>query len=247
MKLTSILLPLLAVSTSYCYSLEHRLSIRAENPSDDAVLNIYSEECRNAIKENKDYYSCAFLHFSLENREEGCKTYFSDTCQTILKDLITPVPACKNDPVFMERVSKQINIDNSNSAMKFYCTNDGDGKICPGAEILIKGQSVTNKNIEQNCASKKCLNGMIDYLKFKIDNADRLCEAKIVNGDCLEYKTVMDHMIALVDNKECSAKAKDDTKTDADGNTANNNASSGANSIKVNVTLLALAFLYIFI
>ncbi|OUM66526.1 hypothetical protein PIROE2DRAFT_59336 [Piromyces sp. E2] len=258
MKLTSILLPLLAVSTSYGHSLEHRLSIRAEDSSVDALLNTFSEECRNAIKENNEYYSCAFLNFTLENREEGCKIFLSEWCQNIIKDLTltATVPVCLNDPVFMEKVGnrQQIHIDNLNSAMKFYCISDGDGKVCPGAEVLLKGQSVTNKNIDQNCASKKCLDGMMDYLKFKRDNTERLCEAKIINGDCQEYQVVMEHMMAIIDNKECSAKAKDDTKTDTTtsssgntgGNTANNNASSGANSIKVNITLLAIALTYIF-
>ncbi|ORX78675.1 hypothetical protein BCR32DRAFT_328434 [Anaeromyces robustus] len=239
MKLSTLLLSLLATSTVYSHSLEHRFVIRAEK-SDD-LLNMYTEECRNAIKENKDYYSCMIYDFNLENRKEVCDLYFSEKCQNFLKDMVSPVPACKNDPLFMQNANKPIYIDNSHSAMKFYCINDGEGNVCPGAKLLIEGKSVTTGNIDQNCSSKKCLDGMMDYIKFKRDNSEKLCEAGTITSDCQEFKSIMDKLLGLVDNDECRAKAKDDTKTD---DTKTNTTSSGANSIKVNVTLLVFALIF---
>jgi hypothetical protein len=245
MKLSTFLLSLLAASTAYSHSLEHRFVIRADQ--NDSLLDVYTEECKNAIKENKDYYSCMVYEFNLENRNEICELYFSEKCQNFMKDLVSPVPACKNDPLFMQNMSKQVLLDNSASAMKFYCINDGDGKICPGAELLIKGKSVTTGNIQQNCASKNCLDGMIDYLKFKLDNNDKLCEVGAITTDCQEFKSIMVGMLDLVDNDVCRAQAKDDTKTNdtkTDDTKTNDTTSSGANSIKINVALLAIALVF---
>jgi len=183
MKYTQ-LLSLLAVSSAFAFKLPFEKRQDSVGDVDDysylgtnPIFPI-KKECNDALEKYLNPTEECFINNIDETNfdfEATCKTFNSEKCQEIYKLNIFEVPECKSSEEF-SLVSIDFMLKLSEIGLKYQCTPDENGNVCPLRDIATfaaaEEENLTeeqilelfNTTVKNTCKSAKCTNAFIEYI-----------------------------------------------------------------------------------
>jgi len=208
MRFITTLSSLFFVSSAFSFSLYNNLS-RFSKRDETGI----SSECLNEIQTSKDYLECYGPKITMSNHKEICNAFDSEKCQKILNDPYIALPKCKEDQFFAENVLTPIAIKLNIHTAQLVCSYDSNGNLCPAAETVINGLTINEQVIDNTCKSKKCSDGVRQYLEFMVNNIEELesggnVKSKGFNGS-VSAGTIYNILLTRLNDKQCTSQNDD--------------------------------------
>jgi len=231
MKLYSNLLVLIALSCSNCFTIPSENIFKRDNIT-------VKPECQKELDSTEEFI-CLGTQLNFDNYKTICPSILSEKCQKFYENPLSYFPICKDEELFQGIKTKE-GIDMVRRIREVNCSTDGDGNLCPAAEITLKEGSINEEIVMNSCKSKKCYTALYNLLEETTKTQ--------------KTGVMANHKERLNDSK-CTSQTKDDlnvtindsSNNKTDSNKSNNNvdANSGVDSniIKLSGSVILAIFI----
>jgi hypothetical protein len=174
-------------------------------------------------QDNSEYNEC-MENLNTDNYKQICSTFKSEKCQNFFNNPLDYFPICKNDTNIKEYYQPAI-MDYIKISYELICIYDENDNLCPFGLSVIT-ESGADKFIRDTCKSKICTNSTIEVCKKMTMDKLLAYENSPYTKGKFTYKELNSYkkIIEVLESEECK----------------NENVTSKANSIYINIILLFL-------
>ncbi|OUM63256.1 hypothetical protein PIROE2DRAFT_10221 [Piromyces sp. E2] len=234
MKFFTNLLTLLSASSALSYTITPWNTVLSENSTGlfrrDGVLKV-GAECQKDMDSTEEFLCLGTPDkLNFDTYKTMCPLILSEKCKKFYENPFSYLPHCKDENEFKPIVSEK--------AMQFVtimrelnCSTDGDGNLCPAAEITLKNKNINEEIIMKSCKSKKCYNALNNLLEIMVEELKKSPEEQVITTSGNDNGLFAD-LKMLLNDPSCSSQAKDDLNSNvnvsgsSDANTNGKNTSS---------------------
>ena len=220
MKFFTSLLTVFAASSVYSHTLNHAGIFKR------GVYNV-GPECQQEMDTTEEFLCIGSEDkLTINTYKTVCPTILSEKCKKFYENPLSYFPKCKNEKDFQPLASPEaVNLLKTMAELK--CSTDGDGKICPAAEMVLKTKNFNENAVMNSCKSKKCFTALDNVLGSLSTDLNKAVDQNVATKS--GNTNVFGILKAMLNDSTCTSQTKDDTATDTK-NTANAESTSGASS-----------------